>query len=72
MLPACSLLSAPQVFEKTTGSFVQMLANPQATPNQLQSPLCVAVDQLLVYITDATNNRVQIYDKQTGAFVRQV
>lgn len=60
------------MFEKATGSFVQALSNPSVSQNQLQSPLCVAVDKDHCFITDATNNRVQIYDKDSGAFVRQV
>jgi hypothetical protein len=61
-----------QVFEKLTGSFLRSIGVHGSGPGQLQSPLCVALDKDLVYLTDGTNNRVQIYDKNTGAFVRQV
>jgi hypothetical protein len=62
------------MFDKSTGQFVKMLGASTHTGSaqQLQSPLCVAVDNNHVYVTDGATNRVQIYDKENGGFVRQV
>lgn len=64
-----------QVFDITTRKFLRTIGSGLGSgPGQMNQPIVPYLDEEtgFLYIADYSNNRVQIFNKDTGAYIRQI
>jgi hypothetical protein len=57
------------------GNFIRMIGGGKGTnPGQLNQPICVCIDDETgyLYVADYSNNRIQIFNKDTGEYLTQL
>ena len=64
-----------QVFNIATRQFLRTIGSGLGSaPGQMNQPIVPYIDEEtgFLYIADYSNNRVQIFDKDSGIFIRQI